>query len=183
MSGLARWRFRGIILETRMNLKPLALGATLFCLAAGAATAQPMPGPGAMPGPHGAMGHGDPAAMAKQHADKLRATLQLTPAQEPALAALLASMKPPEGGMEKMHADHQAMAAMTTPQRLDQMLAKMDEHRAAMVQHVAAVKRFYAQLTASQQKAFDAMHAGGEGAMGHRMGGKPMQGHMPGHPG
>ena len=164
-----------------MNFKPFALGASLLLMSATTAIAEPPPG--AMAGPHGAMAHADPAAMAKHHADKLRATLQLTPAQEPALAALMASMKPPSGEMAKMHGDHAAMAAMTTPQRLDQMLVKMDQHRAAMVDHIAAVKRFYAQLTPSQQKAFDAMHEGHGGGMEHRMGAHRMMGHMPGHPG
>ena len=54
---------------------------------------------------------------------------------------------------------------------------------AAMVDHIAAVKRFYGQLTPSQQKAFDAMHEGHGGGMGHRMGAHGMMGHMPGHPG
>jgi periplasmic protein CpxP/Spy len=161
-----------------MNLRTLALSASILILSGGVANAQPMPPPGAHAGPHGAMDHADPAAMAKRHADKLRATLQLTAAQEPALAALMASMQPPEGGMAKMRADRQAMDGLSTPQRLDQMLAKMDERRAAMAQHVAAVKRFYAQLTPSQQKAFDAMHQGHERPMGGAMGAHRMKDHM-----
>jgi hypothetical protein len=59
------------------------------------------------------------------------------------------------------------------------MRAAMGERQAKFEQHAAAVKRFYAQLTPSQQKAFDAMrpmggHRGGMGGMGgmrgHRMG-------------
>lgn len=168
-----------------MKLKPFALSAAFLLLTAGTVIAQPTPPPGDMPGQHGAMADHDPAAMAKQHADKLRTALQLTPAQEPALNALMASMKPPAGSMEKRQADRQAMANLSTPQRLDQMLAKMDQHRARMVEHAAAVKRFYAQLTPSQQKAFDAMHADGRGRMGNHMGGHRMggKGMMPGHPG
>jgi TRAP-type C4-dicarboxylate transport system substrate-binding protein len=37
------------------------------------------------------------------------------------------------------------------------MLARADERHTRMVAHVAAVKQFYAQLSPSQQKAFDAM--------------------------
>ncbi len=153
--------------------------------------------------------HGDghnPEHMAKQ----LRDVLQLTPAQEPALQAFLASMKPSERPgheerrieirrehgatpgdmamvkeeMAKAHAEmskhheemekrHAEEAAMTTPQRLDLMVKHMSEHMAEaqshMQQHVDAVKRFYAALSPSQQKAFDAMHEGMMGGM-HGMG-------------
>ena len=34
----------------------------------------------------------------------------------------------------------------------------MDKHRAMFDRHAAALKRFYAQLTPTQQKAFDALH-------------------------
>lgn len=172
-----------------MNLRPMALGATIFMLTSGAAIAQPMPpGPGMMSGGHHmAQERPDPATIAKNHADHLRAALQLTPAQEPALAALIASMKPPADHMDGMEGGHDAMSKLTTPQRLDKMLAKMDEHRAAMVDHVAAIKRFYAQLTPSQQKAFDTMHNDHRGPMmggGHKgMRGPMGQGMAPGHPG
>lgn len=173
----------GATMETNMKLfPPLALSASILILGAcGAATAQPAPPPAPghemMGGMHdmgkGEMGKGgashDPAAMAQHHADKLRAALQLTPAQEPALKAFLAEMGPPEGmggkmGMgEHMKGMHDEMSGLTTPQRLDRMQTRMDEHRAMFDRHAAAVKRFYAQLTPAQQKAFDAM---------------PMMGHM-----
>ncbi len=139
-----------------------------------------------------------------QHmAEHLRAVLQLTPAQEPALQAFLTSMKPPEPVHEhgdgahhgerhmQMHFDHDAssaemakahedmekhrteLAAMTTPQKLDLMVKRASEHmveaQARLQQHVAAIKSFYAALTSSQQKAFDALHDGG--MMGDHEGG------------
>lgn len=156
------------------TLRPLVMSASILALGcAGVAIAQPSPPPppGAMGGMHG-MGHDkmDPAAMAQRHADRLRAALQLTPAQEPALKAFLSEMQPPEGMRDKMKGMHEEMAGLTTPQRLDRMRARMDDHRAMFERHAAAVKRFYAQLTPSQQKAFDAMPMG---HMGHggRMGG------------
>ena len=42
---------------------------------------------------------------------------------------------------------------LTTPQRLDKMLAHLDEMRSHMVARVDATKQFYAQLSPSQQKA------------------------------
>jgi protein CpxP len=168
----------GATMETNMKLfRPLALSASILILGAcGAATAQPAPPPAPghemMGGMHekgkGGMGH-DPAAMAQRHADHLRAALQLTPAQEPALKAFLAEMRPPEGMGGKMDMGepmkgmHKEMAGLTTPQRLDRMQDRMDKHRAMFDRHATAVKRFYAQLTPAQQKAFDAM---------------PMMGHM-----
>lgn len=184
----------GATMETNMKLfRPLALSASILILGAGgAATAQPAP-PSA-PGHEmmGGMGKGgmgrDPAAMAQRHADHLRAALQLTSAQEPALKAFVAEMRPPESmggkmGMgERMKGMRDEMAGLTTPQRLDRMQARMDEHRAMFDRHAAAVKRFYAQLTPAQQKAFDAMpmmghmdHGGGHDG-GHR-GKGPGMGH------
>jgi protein CpxP len=175
-----------------MNLKsfrPAAIGASMLILAAaGVAVAQTAPPPpGMMGGVHdmaGPMeGHGDHAAMMQHHIQHLRDVLQLTPAQEPALQALVAAMKPPEGLREKMKAEHEAMAQLTTPQRLDRMKARMAEHEAMMDQHIAAVKHFYAQLTPAQQKAFDALppmmghgEHPGDRMGGHRMGGHKMDG-------
>ena len=156
-------------------LRPLALSASILILGATstAAFAQPAPPPPApMAGTRDGDGHRqhqrpDPAAMAQRHADHLRAALQLTPNQEPALNTFMASMKRPDGMRDHRKGGRQEMAAMTTPQRLDHMTARMDEHRARFEQHVAATKRFYAQLSASQQKAFDTLQ--GQHMGGHRM--------------
>ena len=130
----------------------------------------------------------DPAARAammakhlEREAARLRDALQLRPDQENALHAFLDSIKPPADAMARMHGDGDHGDAdeehLTTPQRLDRMLAKMDQHRARLVAHADAVKRFYAQLSPSQQKAFDAL-----GPMGlHGMGGHHRS--MGGHPG
>lgn len=160
---------------TSKFLRPLALSASILILGAagGTAWAQPAPPPpapmdgGRDAGSHG-MGHQrlDPAARAQHHAEHLRAALQLTPAQEPALNAFIASMKRPEGLRDQRKGGREEMAAMTTPQRLDHMKARMDEHRAHFEQHAAATKRFYAQLSPSQQKAFDALQGR---HMGRRM--------------
>ena len=137
------------------------------------------PAPG---GDHMMMRHGDDdpaarAARAERHAQHLRDALQLRPDQEPALHALLDSMKPPGGDHDEhgegMGHEHGEGANLSTPQRLDKMLAHMDEMRAHMAAHADAVKRFYAQLSPAQQKAFDAMGPmmmhGGHGGMGHGM--------------
>lgn len=87
----------------------------------------------------------------------------------------MAEMKTRMADKEKKRAEE---AALTTPQRLDMMVKKMAEHtakrEAAMQAHVAAIKQFYAALTPAQQKAFDALHGGMGGGMGHGRGGRMM---------
>jgi len=112
--------------------------------------------------------HHDPVQMRAHMAEHLRAALQLQPSQDAALNAFLDAMKPPAGlDHHDGHGGPGEDQGLTTPQRLDKMLAHADEHHARMVAHVAAVKQFYAQLTPSQQKAFDAMSP----MMMHRRGG------------
>ena len=122
----------------------------------------------------------DPAARRAHMAEHLSAVLQLQPSQQGALASYIASMKPPEatgpGGMrDRMDHDRGDGEHLSTPQRLDKMLARFDERRAQMVARAQATKLFYAQLSPSQQKAFDDLapmmmrrHGGDHhGMMGH----------------
>jgi hypothetical protein len=150
-------------------------GLALPLVIAGASLADPAPPPAPAP-PHEMRMHMDPAAMAEKHAQHLRDVLQLRPDQEGALKALVESMKPPAA--EPMGRGPDEDAGLTTPQRLDRMLAHMDEARAMMARHAEAVKRFYAQLSPGQQKAFDALHHGmGMGMHGPGMHGMGMR-HM-----
>ena len=165
-----------------MTFNPTRLGllasAALILILAGAAQAADAPPPKVerkviiMGGPGGDM-MGGPGMMGgrmkmdpAKHAQHLRDALQLRPDQEGALQAFLKSMEHPKdmggpgGDMPDMD------KPMTTPERLDFMLSMLDHHRAEMVRHVAAVKAFYAQLSPSQQKAFDAMHSEMMGGMG-----------------
>jgi protein CpxP len=154
-------------------LRPLAFGASILILGAagGTAFAQPAPPPAPMAGMRHDDGHRhqrpDPAARAQRHAEHLRAALQLTPAQEPALNTFVASMTRPDGMRDHRKGGREQMAAMSTPERLDHMKARMDEHRARFEQHAAATKRFYAQLSPSQQRAFDALQGQHMGHRGH----------------
>ncbi len=181
---------------TLRPLRALMLGSLMLPLTfATASLAQDHPAsPSGEPGgPQQGHRHAwaDPAARAammakhlEREAARLRDALQLRPDQENALHAFLDSMKPPADAMARMHGrhgdgDHRDgdEEHLTTPQRLDRMLAKMDQHRARLVAHADAVKRFYAQLSPSQQKAFDTL-----GPMGlHGMGGHHRS--MDGHPG
>lgn len=149
----------------------LIAGAALS-LAAATATFAQAPAPGAPAAPRAAMmKHHDPAAMAQ----RLRATLQLTPAQEPALQAFISAMQPTGEMRNHMKGAGGDFKNLTTPQRLDRMQAMMAEHQAQFARHADAIRRFYAALTPAQQKAFDAMHdgmgfGGMHGGKGHGMG-------------
>jgi len=101
---------------------------------------------------------------AEQRAKALRDILNIRPDQEAAFQAFLASMKPAGDrmGMRERH-DGDDAAALTTPQRLDRMAARMAERQAAFQRKAMAIRTFYGALSPEQQRAFDAMH----GMMGH----------------
>lgn len=157
------------------KLAPVALGGLLLTGAmAGTGLAQtpppaaPQAGPAGLGGPR-EMRRPDPAAMAARRAEHLRAALQLRPDQEPALKAYLDAARP--AARPGNRPDRQQLAAMTTPQRLDAARARMTERLARFDQKAAATKRFYAQLTPAQQKAFDTLQPrGGHGGKGSMRG-------------
>jgi hypothetical protein len=159
-----------------MRFPTLALAGVIAVATAGASLAQPAPGPA--PGADGReWRRPDPAQMAERHAEHLRAILQLRPDQEPALRALIAALQPDPAKMEHWRKDRdekgEGEAKAPLPERLDRMQARMAERQAAFGRKAEALKRFYAQLSPAQQRAFDAMPM----MMGHHHGG--MRGHGP----
>jgi len=162
-------------------LRGLALaGALAVTGVAASSLAQPAsPPPMAHAGPGMGGPRMDPAEMAQRRAQHLRDALQLRPNQEPALAALTDALKPPEGMRDRMRQEHREMMGLTTPERLDRMRDRMSRRQAEFDRRAMAIKRFYAQLTPPQQKAFDAMGPmmmrGGMG--GHRRGPMGFGGH------
>ncbi len=171
-----------------MIARPLSRLATTLALAITAtAWAQQPPapapaGPGAMP-PHGGM-HGhppegrpaarmmDPARMqqrAEQRLAALKKDLQITPEQEGAWSQFASAMKPPAAPLRP---DREAMAKMTTPERIDRMRTMRQQRMAEADRRGDAVKAFYASLTPEQKKRFDERTAGRFGA-GHGPGGMP----------
>lgn len=122
---------------------------------------------------------GDRMEHMKQHMDKFKADLKLTPAQTSAWDTYAASMKPAE---RPQRMDRAEFAKLTTPQRIDKMRELRAQRNAAMDSRADATKAFYAQLNAEQQKTFDSatlrMHGHGDrhhGGKHHRHGGKPGQ--------
>jgi Spy/CpxP family protein refolding chaperone len=101
----------------------------------------------------------------EQHHMKLLAALKLTPDQEGAWKKLMDSEQPMAGPQPANPAE---WAKLTTPERAEMMLERMKLHQAKQVEHVAALKEFYAALTLEQKKIFEDFHS----AARHGMRGK-----------
>ncbi len=107
------------------------------------------------------------AYMAKR-AEAMKAQLKLTPAQEPAWAALTAAMQPGERPARLNRLDRADMQKLTTPERIDRMRAMRAQHAAEADRRGEAIKTFYAALAPEQQKTFDAQAGHMRGKGGYR---------------
>ena len=141
----------------KKSLLALTMGAALF--AAGVAQAQMgshTPGEGHtmhMQGQEHGQKHGG-ERMNKRHQhrmDKLKQSLKLNTDQNQAWVAFETSMQ--SHGMQRP--DHQAIAKMSTPERLDFISKMKTEHDAQMQKRMDATRTFYAVLSPEQQKTFD----------------------------
>ncbi len=90
---------------------------------------------------------------------QLKASLQITPAQEAAWSDFVARTAPQP--FKARDARREGGSQLTTPERLDQMQARQAERNAAMAQRIDATRSFYAALTPEQQKVFDTQRHGG----------------------
>jgi hypothetical protein len=161
-------------LTKTLMAKMLVGGAAIAACAALGAVAVAQTAPAGPPMEHGDHMRG-PMRDPSEH---LRAALQLRPAQEPALAAFVAAIKPDR---DRDH-EHMKMENMekpsppkTTPERLADMEQMMADREAKMHTMVDATRRFYDQLDPSQKRAFDVlapmmMHHHGEHHMNGAMG-------------
>lgn len=150
---------------SRLTLATMLAGLGL-ALSLGA-QAQPMGGMG-MAG-DGMMGPSHMGEGNTQHAhmnqrwearqQELKTKLKLSSTQEPAWNTFVEAMKP-AARTPMAPLDREALAKLSTPERMDKMAAFHEAHQAAMQsqmkQRSDATKQFYAQLTAEQQKVFDA---------------------------
>ena len=146
-------------------LFPLIAIAALAAAGQGLAQSNTNGGSGYGPpsGPPGA--NGAPPAARESAADQardLRTALSLRSDQEPALQTFVQAVTPTPQEKARVSQAQTGAQTLTTPQRLDQMLARMDEMRAIMANRVAATKRFYQQLTPTQQHAFDTLRPPGQ---------------------
>jgi len=108
----------------------------------------------------------------EQRAHDLHVILNIRPDQEAAFAAFQASMEPPAGGWKHGEGKKADWQAMSTPEKLDDGLAKAEERLANMRKRVEAVKAFYAVLSPEQKQAFDALHRMHGGWGRHRWAGR-----------
>ena len=169
------------------SIRHLALAAAAAVVLGASAAAAQQPPPPPMPPMPGMPGMGEMRHHAMEpaaHAQHLRDILQLRADQEPALKAFLAA----EGPMTMDHGmmgDGDDKAPATAPDRAQRhadMAAKM---AAEMQKRADATKAFYAALSPTQRKAFDAIGPRGGhpmimrrmemhgGMAGHDMAGKP----------
>jgi hypothetical protein len=166
------------MIATRVSA--LALAAVLGVgAAAHGQTPPPQRQPGAMGYPEaGTWAPGSRLRQAEHEAAHLKAlhdALNIRPDQEEAFRAFAAaSTRPPgeERKPEEMGRERQEMAGMTTPERLDAMSRKMDEHmqraRERFQRHAAAVKALYAALSPEQRRTLDSLPGlTGHGDKGH----------------
>ncbi len=81
--------------------------------------------------------------------------LALTANQEAAWNTFVAKIKPSE---RHDKADWSELSKLSTPERMDRMLAKAKEREQRFEVRVQATKDLYKQLTPAQQKVFDTLH-------------------------
>jgi periplasmic protein CpxP/Spy len=117
--------------------------------------------------------------MAERQA-KLKAELKLAPEQEAAWTAFVTrtAHEPRMAGKDGMQRED--MSKLTTPERIDKMMAMHAERSAEMTKRMEATKSFYAALTPEQQKTFDGQHMGGFQRMGMKGGERGMGKHRHG---
>lgn len=124
------------------------------------------------------------ARMEKRQA-ALKAKLKLSAAQEADWTAFAAAMKPP-ADMKARQAQHDELAKLPTPERIDKMKALRSQHMAdmsaAMDKRGEAAKTFYATLTPEQKKTFDASMMPHHGDKGHMSGMHAGKGPAPAKP-
>lgn len=88
----------------------------------------------------------------EKHMAKLHDALKLSASQEGGWKNFTQEIKPEERGPAF---DREAMAKLSTPERLDRMLEKSRERQQKMESHVQAIKTFYTTLNPEQRKVFD----------------------------
>ena len=141
---------------TRFALSVLLAGTALTAVLP--AQAQPMMGEMGMHHDEGRMHERMVKHWEKRQAE-LKAKLHLSGAQEPAWMAFLQGMKVPATRLAHP-IDREALAKLSTPERMDEMNALHEANLASMQAHVKqrteATRAFYNQLSVEQQKVFDA---------------------------
>jgi periplasmic protein CpxP/Spy len=105
-----------------------------------------------------------------EHARLLHDALAIRPDQEPAWQAFQSAMTPPRPPNEIAENRSGGEEHLTAPERLDRMAERMHRRDAEFEQRAAAIRRFYAALTPTQQRSFDALAELGRHEPGHGRG-------------
>ena len=123
--------------------------------------------------------HAEFAAKRAERIARLHDELRITPAQESAWNAFVASMKPMQQAGHQ-HGDRAAWAGLSAPQRAEKMIAMQKQRTAMMEQRLGVLNTFYSVLSPEQKKTFDektarmqghsGRHGGGHGGWQHRGG-------------
>lgn len=92
--------------------------------------------------------------------------LSLRSDQRAALQAYQQATTPSAAEQQRMQDDMGRIARMTTPQRLDFTSQQMEREQSDFGRRAQAVRRFYAQLTPTQQRRFDQVTAPQQGEEG-----------------
>ena len=143
--------------------KTFIVSACTAALALGALTsgamAQDRPQPAAGPDHQGQHGVEHRQEHQAQRMKALHDVLNIRADQEPAFQTFSVAMTVHhDGGKDHAGAQPgQAPAALTTPERLDRLVARANERDQRLQTRVTAVKAFYAVLSPEQRRAFDAL--------------------------
>ena len=98
--------------------------------------------------------------------EHLKTVLQIQPAQQAAWDSYVKAMEPRPRA--KQQSERPDLRKLTTPERLDLAQQLRKERNAQAERRDQATRSFYASLTPSQQKAFDAISAQRHGRPGMR---------------
>jgi protein CpxP len=98
--------------------------------------------------------HAEFAAKRAQRVARLHDELKITPAQENAWNAFVASMKPAQRG-DHQRGDRSAMANLSAPERAQKMIERQKQRTVFMEQRLTALNSFYSVLSPEQKKVFD----------------------------
>ena len=114
--------------------------------------------------------------MRAQRIARLHDELKITPAQENAWNAFVASMKPAQRG-EHQRGDRAGWANLSAPERAQKMIERQKQRTVFMEQRLSALNSFYSVLSPEQKKVFDekaarmqsrfGRHGGGHGGWQH----------------
>jgi protein CpxP len=98
--------------------------------------------------------HAEFAAKRAQRVAKLHDELKITPAQENAWNAFVASMKPAQRG-DHQRGDRAGWANLSAPERAQKMIERQKARTVFMEQRLSALNSFYSVLSPEQKKVFD----------------------------